>query len=215
MLVVLLGSCASVSTEPAFFEKTGTHRIIAILPFEMVFTGHKPKKLTYEQVQKIEEIESISFQRSFYDLLMEESSSYSRHPVRIDIQPIQVTNRILDENQISIRDSWQMETVELARVLDVDAVVRTQVEKRRYMSDGTSLGIEIGTGILSALLDDSSFFSITLPTNDIKARSFIFNGRDGALLWTVKVTDQTDWHMPANAIIENINRYFAAKFPYR
>ncbi|HLP46989.1 MAG TPA: hypothetical protein VK469_13630 [Candidatus Kapabacteria bacterium] len=61
------------------------------------------------------------------------------------------------------------------------------------MSDGTSLGIEIGSAILSALLDDSSFFSITLPTSGIKARIFLLNGRDGTLLWSVKITDQTDW----------------------
>lgn len=214
MLVLLVESCAVIPTLPAFYAKTNSHEIIAVLPFEIAFTGRKPKKLSPEQIQKIEEVESISFQKSLYDLLIEESD-YPDHPIRIEIQPVNITNRILDEHHIGIRDSWYMDPIELARILEVDAVVRTQVEKKRFMSGGTSLGIEIGSSILSAILDDSSFFSITLPTNGIKARSRLLNGIDGTLLWSVEITDQTDWRMPANAIIENINRSFAAKFPYR
>lgn len=215
MIILLLESCIGVPTvAPAFYEKTNSHQIIAVLPFEMIFTGKKSKKLTFEQIQKIEEVESISFQKSLYDQLMRESD-YSRHPIRVDIQPIYATNRILDDNRISIRDSWYMDPVELARILRVDAVVRTQIEKKRYMSNGASLGIEIGSAILSALLDDSSAFSIILPTSGIKASCFLINGNDGTNLWSVKIADETDWRMPANAIIENINHYISEKFPYR
>lgn len=215
MLILLLESCVGVPTvAPAFYEKTNSHQIIAILPYEMIFTGKKPKKLTLEQVQKIEEVESISFQKSLYDQLIQESD-YSHHPIRVDIQPVYTTNRILDENHIGIRDSWYMDPVELAGLLHVDAVVRTQVEKKRYMSNGASLGIEIGSAILSALLDDSSTFSITMPTSGIKISCFLLNGNDGTNLWSVKIADETDWRMPANAIIENINHYISEKFPYR
>lgn len=204
---------------PAFYEKAGGHRVIAILPYQMIFKGKKPKKLTPKQVRKIEEMESLAFQASLYELLMDEST-VARYPVRIAIQPIKKTNRILERHNISIRDSWDMESVELARILRVDAVVRTRVMKKRFMSGGASFGIELGTAILDKLLfpdDDTPFIfrGLRLKTNAIRAESVIANAHDGDILWNIDLVDDTDWRNKANTIIHNINHYFAKKFPYR
>lgn len=216
LLVLLMQFCGGrIYTNPIFTEKTLGHRIIAILPFEMVFTGKQPKKLTAHQVEKIEEVESIAFQKSLYHSLLNQTARY-RSPVRVDIQPTTKTNRILDENGISIRDSWHMDSEELARILEVDAVVRTRVEKRRYMSDLASLGIEVGNVILNAILEDSPLLIfIPNPTSKIKAECYIYNGGDGAVLWGHDVVDATDWRLPANAIVDGVTRHFARHFPYR
>jgi hypothetical protein len=218
IIVLFIQFCGGrIYTNPIFTEKTMGHRIIAILPFEMIFTGKQPKKLTGQQIKKIEEVESITFQNSLYHSLSHQTFKY-RNPIRVDIQPIKKTNRILDENGIGIRDSWHLESEELARVLNVDAVVRTRVEKRRYMSDLTSFGLELGSTILNILLDSEDVpFFIFLPTstNRIKAGCYICNGRDGAVLWEYDVVDETDWRLPANAIVDGVTHHFAKRFPYR
>jgi len=216
LLVLTVQFCGrGIYTNPVFLEKTAGHRIIAILPFEMIFTGKKPKKLTVEDAAKLEEVESIAFQRSLYQSLFHETTRY-RDPVRIDIQPVTRTNRVLDKNGIGIRDSWHMDEAELARLLGVDAVVSTRVIKRRYMSGLASFGLEVGTSILNAILEDSPLF-IILPTttNRIKAECYIFNGLDGAVLWESAVVDETDWRLEANAIVDGVTHHFARRFPYR
>jgi hypothetical protein len=218
-LFLSLEFCVQVHpvVSPAFGDKTSGHRIIAVLPFKMVFTGKKPKKMTEERQAKIEEVESVAFQKSFYNMLMHESD-YSRHPIRVEIQPITTTNRILEDEGIGIRQTWDMSAQELADILGVDAVVRTRVEKRRYMSDGVSLGIEIGTAILDALFDDDHGgfpLGVSMPTNKINAGCAVINGRDGSTLWSYALSDETDWRLPAESIIEHITVYFAKNFPYR
>lgn len=200
---------------PAFYEKAEHHRVIAVLPYEMIFTGKKPKKLSVHDVREIEEAESLAFQESLYHLLMRQSSK-RRRPVRIEVQDVVKTNKILGKNKIDLRDSWHIESEELARLLKVDAVVRTKVMKRRYMSGLTSFGVELGSAILSEVLTDSPLaIFVSLPTNSIKAECFLLNGSDGAVLWGIDLVDHTDWRLKANDIIDNINRYFARKFPYR
>lgn len=216
LLVLTMQFCgARRYVTPAFYEKAANHRIIAVVPFEMIFTGKKPKKLTPRQVAEIEEMESIAFQQSLYRLLFRQTTR-NRHPVRIDIQPADKTNQILEYNRIGIRDSWEMNSEELARMLRVDAVVRTRIIKRRCMSGLASFGIELGNAILNSLLEDTPLaVFVPNPTKGIKAECYLYNGRDGSALWGIDLVDQTDWTTPANAIIDGINHYFARKFPYR
>jgi hypothetical protein len=201
---------------PTFYEKANNHRVIAVLPFEMIFTGKQPKKLTGQQIKKIEEMESLAFQDSLYHLLFRQSTK-RHHPVRIEIQPVVRTNRTLDNHGIGIRESWDIESEELARILQVDAVVRTRVEKRRYMSGLASFGIELGSAILNEILNDEIpiWLFVRAPTNAIRAECYLYNRRDGSALWGISLVDDTDWRLPANEIIHHINHYFARKFPYR
>ncbi len=153
-VISLITSCSGRRyVTPAFYEKSRGHRIIAIVPYEMIFTGKKPKKLTLRQVRRLEELESLAFQDSLYSYLFRQATK-RRYPIRIEIQPVEKTNNILEKQGIDIRDSWELNTEELARVLKVDAVVRTKVIKHRYMSGLASFGIEMGNAIVNSLLED-------------------------------------------------------------
>ena len=80
------------------------------------------------------------------------------------------------------------------------------------------LGIVLRSSDLSAIIQTIvSPFAVFVPnpTNVVKAECYICNGRDGIVLWGIDLVDETDWRLPANAIIDNINHYFARKFPYR
>jgi len=216
LLTMTMQYCGTRSyATPQFYKNAMHHRTIAVLPYEMVLTGKQPKKLTRKQVYQIEEIESQAFQESFYHMLYNQSNR-RRHPVRIRIQPVRDTNFILKENGIDIRSSWYMSPRRLAYILGVDAIVRTRIEKRRFMSGLASLGIEIGSSILNEILEDLPIaFFVRAPTSAIKAECSIYDGRDGSTLWNITLVDDTDWRLPANEIIHHINQYFARNFPYR
>lgn len=215
MMVLMLQFCAKGRFYPSdFYEKTADHRIIAILPFEMVLTGKHPKKLNTEQIKKIEEVESLVFQNSLYHQLLGESTGY-RAPLRIDVLPIVETNRILENYDVGIRESWYIDPREAARLLKVDAVVKTRINKRRYMSNLASFGIELGNTILEILSDSSLWIFFPNRTNDIKAQCYLFDGSDGSTLWGIDILEGVDWSMPANEMIDRITGLVARKFPYR
>ena len=67
----------------------------------------------------------------------------------VGVQDVTKTMNTLDENQITIRDSWKMDDKKLASLLGVDAIVRMQITQKRYMSDYASYGVTIGRGIIS------------------------------------------------------------------
>jgi hypothetical protein len=218
LLAVATTSCTAVKyRSPQFGARVVTHEQVAVLPFEMILTGKLPAGLTQGRVAEIEEQESLAFQAALYDALLDQSGKRKR-PVRIELQPVSKTNRILEENGISVRESWTMTPEDLADVLGVQAVVRTRIRKARYLSDGASLGIDLGTRVLDEVTEGT--LTDLLPfglarTYDIFADGSLFDGADGNLLWKVGVERQSDWACPANDVIVGVTRKLAKEFPYR
>ena len=131
-LLVFTMQCATSDYEsPEFAKRARHHQVVAVLPFEMIFAGEPPKNLTAQQISRIEEAESVAFQEAYYSRLLHQSSARRRHPITIDIQPVETTNRLLSDAGIGVRESWTMSAKALAKVLRVDAVISTSVQKTR------------------------------------------------------------------------------------
>jgi len=217
--VAAVTSCTTVDyTSQRFPEKTANHRTIAILPFEMVLAGRAPAGLTEQQVAEIEEAESVAFQTALYYSMLDRASADRKHPILIDIQPVERTNAILDHHDVAIRDSWTMPAEGLSNLLGVDAVVRTTLQKTRYLSDLESYGIDVGSAVLYDVTDGRIGWVMPLlstTTVDIWADSTLVNGRDGDVLWKVALQRATDWQRPADDVVVSITRKLAKKLPYR
>lgn len=215
--LILSGCNKNIFLAPDFTSKTQSHKKIAVIPVQTILSGKQPSKLSADQIAQIEEGESKAFQSSLYNALLSKCGSKKRD-IKIEIQTIERTNSILNDSNISIRDAWEKTPERLAAILGVDAVVKTKIEKTRYMSDLASYGVSLGADILNVLTDGAAWSFIPggiSKTNDIDAECNLLNGKDGALLWRIYVQTATDWTMPANQIIDNLNRKFARKFPYR
>jgi hypothetical protein len=212
-------ACTTVdSTSQQFAAESSDHRTVAVLPFEMVLTGRVPEGLTPDQVSAIEEAESLAFQTALYHSMLDRSGVGKKRPIRVDIQPVEETNQILDGRGIGVRESWALPAEELAEMLGVDAVVRTTVHKTRYLSDVESYGIDVGTAIFNEVTEGQFGWLVphgAMTTVGIWADSTLVNGDDGAVLWKVALERATDWQRPANDVIVGITRKLAKKFPYR
>ena len=201
-------------TNSYFDQQTAHHRVIAVLPAEMVFTGVQPKNLTPESIAQIEEQESKDFQVALYNSILQYANS-RKYYTTVNLQDFSTTQRLLNENNISVRDAWHKSDLELTKILNVDAVVRMRVQKKRYMSDVASYGVDIArqigyeTGVLKR---------IPIPgrlgrTNDIYATCALVS--NGQTLWNNNYKSASDWNNPANEIIENIADNFGRNFPYK
>ena len=119
-MMLLVAGCSTVNYQsPQFADRAQHHQIIAVLPFEMALTGDPPRNLTVQQIALIEEAESVAFQEAYYYRLLHQASAHRKHPIRIEIQPVETTNRLLQSAGIGVRESWGMSAKSLARVLRV------------------------------------------------------------------------------------------------
>ncbi len=201
-----------------FEQATAKHRLIAVVPTEMIFTGTQPKNLTKDDIAKIEEAESIAFQEALYNNILRYANN-RKYYTTVDFQDISTTRKILEENNLPNRKAWGMSDKELAAMLKVDAVVRMRVQKKRYMSDLASYGIDlakqIGYEYAGGKIPGTGIFlpNIRNNTNDIYATCAVLS--DGKTLWNDNYKSASDWNNPANEIIESITDNFGKHFPYK
>ena len=217
--LLITSACSTANYQsPQFADRAQHHQVIAVLPFVMILDGDPPKNLTAQQIAQIEEAESLAFQGAYYYRLLHQASVHRKHPIRIEIQPPETTNRLLAAAGIGIRDSWGLPAEEMARVLQVDAVISTAVQKTRYLSGGESLGVDLGLQIVNEVTEGR--LAPVLPwglvkTHDIWANCELLDGLDGTLLWQTDFTQAADWRYPANQVVDGFTHELAKLFPYR
>lgn len=211
---LLLLSCSHKYYTSFFDQQTARHKVVAVLPAEMIFTGKQPDKLTPEDIAKIEEAESKNFQYALYNSILRYAET-RKYFTRINLQDLTTTQKILDEHNISCRDAWTKDDKELAALLGVDAIVRMRIQKQRYMSDAASYGISVGKQIIYNTGIGSRFPLPYVPnkTNDIYASCNIVSNNQ--TLWNDNYKGASDWDTPSNIVIENITDNFGRHFPYK
>lgn len=216
LATILMAGCKSYYIVSDFETRTADHMTFAVLPFEMVFTGKPPEKLTQEDISRIGDAESKAFMISFYNEVLR-STRGGKKPMRVNIQHYDKTLGILEANNIDIRSSWNKDPEMIAKLLGVDAVIKGRIEKFRLMSDLASYGIDLGIHIISIL--SKEHFWWWLPTDVTKSKeiktSYSLLDDDGSVLWSIAYDVDADWSQTANEIIEGINRRSVRSFPYR
>lgn len=213
VMLISFSSCHRYYTSSSFEEKTSKHKTIAILPPQVIVTGNLPKSVSISYIEELEVKESKLFQEALYNNVLKRGNT-KKYALDVMVQPYSNTLAALEKNGIGIRESWMMDDKELATALGVDAVVRTSIQKERFMSDLASAGIEAGRRVIDAVLKQvGTVPSTTNKTNDIRATCTIIS--NGEALWNDSYTKASDWNSPANEIIENITDNFAKHFPYK
>lgn len=209
-LSVIISSCSRNHIPSVVYQKTSKHRLVAVLPAEMIYTGTKPKNVSAEDLDKMEESESRIFQQYLHDNILQNGNT-GRYALSVSVQNYTNTLQILSENNISLHDSWNKSDRELCSILKVDAVIRMKIQKRRYMSDAASMGVDYGRQILGAVLKRNVY--APSKTNDIIASCSIVS--NGETIWNDNYRRAADWDTPADYVVNSITENFAYHLPYR
>lgn len=199
-------------------QEMARHKLVAILPPEMIYSGKQPKDLTAEDIYKIEESESLAFQQALLNGILKYANS-RKYFTFVDFQDISSTENMLAAHEIGIRDAWKKTDSELRQILGVDAVVRMRINKKRFMSDLASYGIDLakqigyeyGAGMIPGTR--IGIPNISSKTNEISASCSVLS--DGRTLWNDYYKANSNWNMPAEKIIESITDNFGRHFPYK
>ena len=215
IFILFLFSCSNkYYTASNFEEKTENHKVVAILPAEVTFTGKQPKTLSPDAIAKAEERESIDFQYALMNSILNHANT-KKYITTVNFQDINTTLKILEKNSISVRDSWNKDDNELAKLLGVNSVIRMNIRKQRYMSDEASYGVGVArqviykTGIGSKVPVPSSVGK----TYDIYASCNLLS--ENQTLWNDNYKRSTDYDVQPNVVIEWITDDFGENFPYK
>jgi len=172
-----------------------------VLPAEMIFTGIQPKDVSPEDIAKIEETESRMFQNYLFSAILRYANS-NRYYTAVGVQDISTTQKLLEDNKISVRDSWRQDDKELARLLGVDAVVRMRIQKKRYMSDLASFGVGYGQQVLYQIGNVGRYIPyVPNKTNDIYASCNIVSNNQ--TLWNDDYRGSSNYTVSSEKIISD------------
>jgi hypothetical protein len=218
LLLVFFSSCHRHYTSSNFLDASARHKTIAVLPAQVMLTGKKPAKLTEDDIAKVEEVESRLFQLSLYNNILRHANT-RKYSTKVQVQSVENTRGLLEERNIDFRRVANTPDQELCRILKVDAVVRLNVQKTRYMSGLASFGLDFLNDIV---FNRAGVFipgsTVPVPQAPSKTDDIVTNcsiQSDGATLWNDSYTLAADWRQPANEMVENITNKFGKHFPYR
>jgi hypothetical protein len=203
-MLALQASSATAAAQkylnPQFADLASTHRIVAILPFQVTIAAKNlPKNVTPEMLHESEQQESAEFQRQLFARFLQRAANgeYS-----ISFQDVDHTNTLLQRNGWSM-DSLSVHTKdEIAAVLGVDALVSGSIRMARPTSTGTAIV-------------QSVLFGFSGSTERVDINMVVHNGSDGTLLWSYDHTDKGGLANSPEAMTKSLLKKVAGNFPYK
>ena len=224
-------SCKSSNREYAGFKHaTKNHKTIAVLPVDLLMEGKQPKRLNKEQIEKLQLAQGLALQQILQKEMLDKIQLRKRPSVSIvDLDKV---NRKINENGITFANINNTDAEILAKMVNVDAVIKTKIISTRYLSNVASYGIDLGTDILEVL---KMFYSIknvaTAPalnkveipndenqnlirTNHIVVSIKIIDAKDGTVLWNEIKDFNTQWNRSFDEGMKKAIHEAIAKLPY-
>jgi hypothetical protein len=181
LLGILFESCSStIKTTSETKAKLKNHKTIAILPFEVEFDLRKKnqKQFTDKELAEVRHFMALGLQEHLYRWLI---SYNKKKPLSVDIQNIEITDSILSERKIRFIDLYNMSRVELAKMMDVDAVLTPNVIFAQPNSEGASIAFMLGVGTFEGL-----------ATQEMRMQVLINDNSSDTPFWTFKTKTQSD-----------------------
>ena len=169
-LTLLVGATVEAQTHlfehPDFETIARDHKTIAIIPFsaKVSLRPKQMKEITAEQLKEMEMNEGTSIQTAMYSWFLKRKK---RGKLLIEVQDPNKTNALLKKNEVDMEITTPEE---LAKLLEVDAVITGKIETDKPMSDGASIALGLLVGFWGS-------------TNSATVNMSINNAEDGTLLW--------------------------------
>lgn len=153
---------------PQFDEIAKDHKIIGIIPFKASVTlrPKQMKELSSEQLAKMEISEGESIQSALYSWFLKREK---RGTLTVKVQNIATTNAKLKKAGISIDNYEEYTPDELAKILEIDAIIMGTFETNKPMSEGAAVALGLLVGFYGS-------------TNKAVINLFIYNGGNSDIL---------------------------------
>lgn len=153
---------------PKFESITQDHKVIAILPLKTTvkLRPKDMKQMSAEQIKNLEINEGENIQYAMYSWFLKRKS---KGKLGVEVQDASLTNTLLKQNGITQDNIDTYTSIDISKILGVDAVISGKFETSKPMSEGATVALAVLVGVYG-------------PTNKAVINLFIHNGIDGVLL---------------------------------
>jgi hypothetical protein len=186
--------------DPNFSRIANDHKIIAVVPFRTTISL-RPKQmaaLKEGQLERMQEDESRNIQMSMYAWFLKRKQ---QGKMWVDIQDASTTTAILGKNGISYSNVDEYTPEEIAKILNVDAIVKGTFDTDKPMSDGAGLALGLLVGVWGA-------------TNKATINMFIHNAEDGIVLVNYNKAIAGSVGSSTDQLINIVMRKASRRIPY-
>ena len=197
LLTLLTFSCGpSVYEAPEAANRVAEHQIIAVLPADVTIKG-RPKD-DPEVLKQLAEVERTNFQ---YEIVGWMFRRKQQGRMFVDILDVQTTNARLTEAGFFDGNTDTYTPAEWAAILDVDAVVTSNFQLSKPMSDGANLAVGFLTGFWGA-------------SNRTDVGMNIIDAQSGRLLWHYDWMNQNTAFGSHEELVNQLMRNASRRMPY-
>lgn len=200
LLLSILGNSQDkqIFESPKMLEFISTHKKVAILPFNATIGYRKLPKDYNAEANKEEEMKlGYDMQSGMYTFLLRKISDYS-----VEVQDIERTNILLKKNNL-IDKLAETAPEELAKVLEVDAVIKCSYAYQKTKSEGGAIALTLLVGFGTGSVATGT---LTMQIND---------GKEGELVWRFYKQMAEDVMSSPASMMERMMRKVGRNFPYQ
>jgi len=198
--ITAMAQSKAVYVNPKFYSLARDHKNVAVVPFTVTI-GLRPKEraaTSDEELKDMEQKEGVAAQNSLVSwfLRKQKTDHYS-----VQFQDVNTTNALLLKANVDIHNLTLYTPAELAKILDVDAVMGGTIQTSKPISDGAS----IAKGVLVGFYGTTNTGNININLNDAD---------EGVLLWKYDNKLAGSLGSDMDSIMDSLMRKAARKFPY-
>jgi hypothetical protein len=186
-------------------------RTIAIIPIDLTVAGTRPTKITPEQYQERIDRNRRFMNNALYIDLVQFADVRLRKYSQVEFQAKDKTRELLERKGITDSAAQQMDAAELATILGVDAVLKTNITQNRIMSDEAAMGVDVISGVIRSTGANLPLPTGAARTSDIFVTCALLKG--GYAVWSTRFNNSTDWNYPIELAMQDVTRGIARRFP--
>jgi len=103
----------------------------------------------------------------------------------------------------------------LAKMLKVDAVMITTLDKQKNFSDGVAYGLAAGRAVLGIFGQAGASNMLWMNASEINMNCALYDAGDSRVLWKTFRQGGTDLPKNVDDLVEYYSSWIARKLPYR
>ncbi len=177
------------------------HKTVAILPAEVniQLRPNQAKKLSPEQIMDLAQQTGYDVQDKMQSWFLRRSDKFN---YTVKFQDINRTNAKLKEAGIKYTDLREKDRADLAKLLDVDAVIQNRLKMEKPMSEGAAIAVGLLVGAWGS-------------TNNVQTTININDGKSGDILWKYDYQASGSVGSSTTRLVDGLMRNASKKFPYQ
>ncbi|MBB1285857.1 hypothetical protein HRH25_15845 [Flavisolibacter sp. BT320] len=212
-LIISCGTNKAIYKSPDFEQQTARHKTVAILPVYIVQTGHIPKDVSEEEIKAANEKLGYVFQESLQSYILKQTQK-NRKGQMVSFQATQKTNALLKEQNLTVESLYSKQPENIARLLGVDAVIMTNMNHNKNLSDGFAYGLAAARTVVT-VLSKTSTVGAGIRASDVNINCSLYDAEDSRLLWKTYREGATNVPANVNGLLDHYSHWIAKKLPYK